>query len=47
VKIKEADDNYKATAKFFCENPSDASDKFGEKVDNKWFDKNRCINSGM
>jgi hypothetical protein len=32
LKIKEADDSYKITAKFFCENPSDASDKFGEKV---------------
>lgn len=30
--IKEAEETYKATAKYFCENPSDSSEKFGEKV---------------
>lgn len=36
IKIKEAEDNYKVAAKFFCENPSDASDKFGEKIYKFW-----------
>jgi hypothetical protein len=32
VKIKEAEESYKVTAKYLCENPADQSDKFGEKV---------------
>ena len=30
--IRNVDDLYKEAAKFYCENPADSSEKFGEKV---------------
>ena len=30
--IRNEDDLYKEAAKFYCENPADSSEKFGEKV---------------
>lgn len=32
LRIKEAEEAYKVVSKYFCENPADQSDKFGEKV---------------
>ncbi|CAD8195705.1 unnamed protein product [Paramecium pentaurelia] len=32
LKIQKLDTDYKKTAKYLCENPADASDKFGEKL---------------